>query len=190
MRISQLAKNAEIGVETVRYYQRIGLMGTPNRPSASFRSYEQSDLDRLRFIRRAQALGFSLDDIAGLLRLSEEDCAGVQRLARDKLVLVRQKMAQLIRMEHALKDMISQCSHRSVEAGCPIIAALSDQAGQPGRSRFICELNAGQTSPARQPSIRVDFSTSPPASLRTAKGAKVSGAVRKPTPNHLGKESI
>ncbi len=94
MKVSQLAAAAGVGVETVRYYQRIGLLPVPKR-AASVRSYEPKDLARLHFIRRAQALGFALEEIASLLRLSASECRDVERIARERLAAVAEKIAAL-----------------------------------------------------------------------------------------------
>lgn len=125
MRISELARASEVGVETVRYYQRIGLILTPERQRGSFRTYEKADLVRLRFIRRAQQLGFSLEEIANLLRLSAANCEDVQKLAGRKLLLVQEKMKDLARMESVLKDVLSKCRTRRPHEGCPIIETLT-----------------------------------------------------------------
>ena len=124
MRIGQLAKSASVGVETVRYYQRLGLLTPPDKPHTGFRSYSKDDLARLKFVRRAQRLGFSLDDIAGLIELSNADCADVQVLARHKLDLVRQKLADLHRIADVLDGVLRQCTARGSHQGCPIIESL------------------------------------------------------------------
>jgi MerR family mercuric resistance operon transcriptional regulator len=92
MRIGELAKSVGVGVETVRYYQRIGLLGVPQKPFGGMRSYSIKDLQKLRFIRRAQQLGFSLEDIQTLLELSSFECEQVQKLASDKLKAVHEKL--------------------------------------------------------------------------------------------------
>ncbi|HWQ37955.1 MAG TPA: MerR family transcriptional regulator [Burkholderiales bacterium] len=127
MRIGELAKAVGVGVETVRYYQRIGLLPTPPKPYASFRSYTQSDVARLRFVKRAQQLGFSLEEIAGLVRLSSADCEDVQALARNKLRLVRDKIADLDRIAGVLESVLSSCARRKPHEGCPIIETLADR---------------------------------------------------------------
>lgn len=125
MRISGLARASGVGVETVRYYQRLGLLGTPEKPQGGFRSYDESDLIRLRFIRRAQQLGFSLEEIASLLRLSAADCDDVQTLAVRKLGLVQDKIRDLTRMAGVLEEVLSQCRARKPHEGCPIIETLT-----------------------------------------------------------------
>ncbi len=124
MTISQLAKSAAVKVETVRYYQRIGLLGTPKRPRHGFRAYSDEDVLHLRFIRQAQKLGFTLEEIRVLLRLSSRDCEKVERLARERLEAVRIKISELLRLETALEATISDCKGRQPAADCPLIEAL------------------------------------------------------------------
>ena len=131
MRISQLARSVGVHVETIRYYQRIGLMDLPEKPYAGHRSYNDDDLRRLRFIRRAQGLGFSLEDIRALLDLSSADCQQVQKLAVEKLNLVKAKLRQLRAVESVLTKTIQQCGKRKAPEGCPIIEALAKQLDPP-----------------------------------------------------------
>jgi len=99
MRIGDLARTGDVNVETIRYYQRIGLLELPEKPYGGTRSYDEQDLQRLRFIRRAQQLGFSLEDIRELLELSSSDCERVEELAAQKLTEVKAKLRQLRRIE-------------------------------------------------------------------------------------------
>ena len=125
MTISQLAKSAGVKAETVRFYQRVGLLRTPRRPEGQgFRSYDDEDALHLRFIRRAQRLGFTLEEIAVLLRLSSADCEQVERLAQERLATVQAKIGDLRRLEKALERTISDCEHRRQYCGCPLIEAL------------------------------------------------------------------
>ena len=126
MRVGQLARSVGVNVETIRYYQRIGLLNLPEKPSGGYRSYNDDDRRRLRFIRRAQRLGFSLDDIRALLKLSGSDCQQVQKLALEKRNLVKGKLRQLRRIESALTKTIEQCSRRRDPEGCPIIETLAE----------------------------------------------------------------
>jgi MerR family transcriptional regulator, mercuric resistance operon regulatory protein len=95
------------------------------KPYGRLRSYGDDDLRRLRFIRRAQGLGFSLEDIHALLQLSTSDCQQVQKLAVDKLNLVKAKLRQLRNIESALTRTIEQCSKRKAAEACPIIETLA-----------------------------------------------------------------
>jgi Hg(II)-responsive transcriptional regulator len=126
MRIGELAKTVDVNVETIRYYQRIGLLELPEKPYGGMRSYNDEDLRRLRFIRRAQQLGFSLEDIRELLELSSSDCKRVEKLATEKLSLVKAKVRQLRRIESVLTMAIEQCARRKGDQPCPIIEALSE----------------------------------------------------------------
>lgn len=130
MRIGELARRAGVGIETVRYYHRIGLLPAPERPYGGTRQYDADTQSRLIFIRRAQGLGFSLEEIDGLLRLSRNDCANVQVAASRKLALVRSKIADLRRMESVIGSALAGCQSRAPNAPCPIIEALagSDEA--------------------------------------------------------------
>src|SRR5258708_27993696 len=98
MRIGELAKSGDVNVETIRYYQRIGLLGLPQKPYGGTRSYSSDDLRRLRFIRRAQQIGFSLEDVRALLELSSSDCNQVVKLSAEKLTLFHAKLTQLLRI--------------------------------------------------------------------------------------------
>jgi Hg(II)-responsive transcriptional regulator len=126
MRIGELARSANVSVETIRYYQRIGLLDVPRKPYGATRSYSSSDLQRLRFIRRAQQLGFSLQDIQELLELSGADCEQVQKLATEKLNLVQEKLAQLRKIESVLAEAIEKCASRGANQRCPVIEALTE----------------------------------------------------------------
>lgn len=126
MRIGQLARKAAVGVETVRYYQRIGLLERPAKPHFGFRKYGDDAVGRLKFIKRAQQLGFSLEEVTELLKLSAADCTNVQALLRRKLALVRGKLADLDRMAGVLERAVKRCARRQPFDGCPIIESLSD----------------------------------------------------------------
>jgi MerR family mercuric resistance operon transcriptional regulator len=124
--IAKLANAAGVGVETVRYYQKRGLLAQPARAGAGFHEYSASDVQRLHFIRRAQDLGFSLADIAELVSLSTEpDKLRVREIARRRLADIRLRMGQLEAMASAMAEMV-RCCEQSATAACPIIAALAD----------------------------------------------------------------
>jgi MerR family mercuric resistance operon transcriptional regulator len=126
LRISELANEADVHVETIRYYQGIGLLPRPDRAHGRIRRYGADDLKRVRFIKRAQALGFSLEEIALLLGLSDgEHCAETQALAEKKLAMVEQKMNDLAAIQKALKGLVTECSKGSRRSGCPIIEVLA-----------------------------------------------------------------
>ncbi|WP_127347354.1 MerR family transcriptional regulator [Pseudidiomarina mangrovi] len=127
MRIGELAKSAGVSVETVRYYQRRGLLDIPECPYGENRHYSTSHRDRLSFIRRAQALGFTLSEIGTLLELSASDCSGVESVAKRKLLLVRKKLIDLAKIEAVLEQAVASCKDRKPYAGCPIIESLIDE---------------------------------------------------------------
>ena len=124
--IGQLAQTAGVNVETIRYYQRIGLLSLPKRNYGSIRRYAAQDLKRVRFIKRAQALGFALDEVAHLLGLSDgKHCAETKALAEKKLKMVEEKIADLAAIQKALKGLVTQCSKGGRGYGCPVIDALA-----------------------------------------------------------------
>lgn len=135
--IGKLASAAEVGIDTVRFYERAGLLKAPERTPAGYRIYAASDSARLRFIRRAKALGFSLAEIAELLRLN--DGGGrrgtVRALAGQRLQEIEQKLSELGRMRDTLRHLIHECRGDGSLAGCPIIAAVlpARKAAEPGR---------------------------------------------------------
>lgn len=125
MTIGQLATAGGVNVETVRYYQRRGLLAAPERPSGSIGRYPSSALTRLRFIKRAQSLGFSLDDVQALLSLDDgRSCAAERGIGEHKLAEVRDRIRTLQALERALEDLVSECSASKRKISCPLIAAL------------------------------------------------------------------
>lgn len=130
MTIGRLAEETGVHFETIRYYQRVGLMAMPSRPRGSVRRYGSDAAERLRFIRRAQGLGFSLDEVKLLLDLAVgEHCAETCMLAERKLRIVEDKIAELQRIQAALRKLIRACGAGSDGHGCPIIENLSDARG-------------------------------------------------------------
>ena len=127
--IGKLARQAGVGVETLRYYERRGLIEPQRRTTAGYRLYHADVGQRLRFIRRAQALGFSLDEIAELLSLSDrpgESAAEVKQLTRAKIDDIESRIRDLERMKSALSELEVQCpGHAGTTAECPILAALN-----------------------------------------------------------------
>ena len=126
--IGQLAAAGALNVETVRFYQRRGLLGTPDKSYGSMRRYSTQDLVRLRFIKSAQRLGFSLDQVADLLRLQDgTHCDDARRLAEAKLADVRDKLTDLQLIESALGTLVARCANHGGSITCPLIESL--QAG-------------------------------------------------------------
>lgn len=127
--IGQLAKLTGIGVETVRYYEREGLIPEPPRTASGYRHYPADSTRRLAFIRQAKALGFSLADIRELLTLRADSSVGserVKQLSRNKLMEIREKISALERMAHALEHLVEQCPGNVPTGECPILEALEE----------------------------------------------------------------
>tara|TARA_R110002111_G_C6003769_1_gene373465 strand:+ start:3883 stop:4269 length:387 start_codon:yes stop_codon:yes gene_type:complete len=122
--ISKVAKALAINVETVRFYERRGLIEQPAKPELGYRHYPDDTINRIRFIKRSQELGFTLDEIANLLNLNDSPCVQVQELAEHKLAAVKEKMADLRRLEEALKALLVQCHSNEDDSHCPIIDSL------------------------------------------------------------------
>ena len=123
--ISALAQAASVNIETVRFYQRKGLVGEPNKPLGGIRRYGSYELGRIRFIKSAQKLGFSLDEVAQLLKLEDgTHCDEAREQAVYKLQNVQAKLADLKRIETALNELIGQCSRVDGQVSCPLILAL------------------------------------------------------------------
>lgn len=126
MTISRLAATADVHVETVRYYQRRGLLSEPQRPMGSVRRYGPNDVGRLQFIRRAQAMGFSLDEIAGLLEVKgQRACEQTRQLTERKLADVRRRLDELRRLEADLEHLADECRHAVTGAPCPTLDLLT-----------------------------------------------------------------
>jgi len=125
--ISHLAHDAGVNVETIRFYQRKGLLPEPVRPSGSIRRYGQMDVARVRFIKAAQRIGFTLDEIAQLLKLDDgEHCAEAREIAAHKLIDVRRRMADLQRIDAALTELVDRCEASRGQVTCPLIESLQE----------------------------------------------------------------
>ena len=123
--IGALADAAAVNVETIRFYQRKGLIPAPVRPSGSIRRYASADLARVRFIKSAQRLGFSLDEVSDLLTLEDgTHCDEARAVAERKLRDVREKLTVLRRIESALGKLVVQCGSARGAVTCPLIASL------------------------------------------------------------------
>lgn len=124
--IGRVAKLAGVHVETIRYYQRRGLLIEPDKPWGAYRRYPAETVKRLRFIKRAQALGFTLEEVGDLLHLSEASaCAETRNLATHKVELIDRKMADLAAMRQALATLVGQCDPGHRDGSCPIIVTLA-----------------------------------------------------------------
>jgi Cu(I)-responsive transcriptional regulator len=128
--IGALGKAARVNIETIRYYERIGLMPPPSRTRAGYRTYDEHHVERLEFIRHSRELGFSLDAIRELLALSDNpdrSCADADRIARLHLRDVEARIASLGALRSELTRMIRNCSHNRI-ADCRVISVLADHA--------------------------------------------------------------
>lgn len=127
--IGRLAKAAQVGVGTIRYYQRLKLLPTPAPVHSAFRHYPTLLIDRIRFIKRAQELGFSLADIAALLRLNDgANRRAIRCIANARLEDIRVKIVDMHKIESVLAKLIHECEQNDHAISCPIIAAFSGQA--------------------------------------------------------------
>lgn len=127
--IGALAAAAGVGVETIRYYQRKGLLPEPARAYGSVRRYGPADVARVRFVKSAQRTGFSLDEIAQLLQLEDgAQCAQARAIAAHRLLDVRHRLADLQRIEAVLADLVDRCADRRGRVACPLIASLQQAA--------------------------------------------------------------
>jgi MerR family transcriptional regulator, copper efflux regulator len=128
MTIGRLAKQAGVNIDTIRYYERNGLIPEPIRRASGYREYESEDVRRLSFIMRAKDLGFTLAEIRELLSLSaDRDVRGVKRRAEQRLKQVERKIKELQRVRRGLKTLIDACPGHGDLARCPIVAALSGE---------------------------------------------------------------
>lgn len=128
--IGQVSRATGVNIETIRYYERIGILPEPARTQGRHRLYEASHVGRLKFIKRSRTLGFSLEEIRGLLHLvdgAKFTCAEVNEITVAHLSDIRAKITDLRRMEKVLQQMTAQCALGKVP-GCPIIDALGDTA--------------------------------------------------------------
>jgi MerR family mercuric resistance operon transcriptional regulator len=122
--IGKFAERAGVNVETIRYYQRRGLLEEPKKPLGGYRRYPSDMAKRVRFIKRAQALGFTLEEVAGLLRLDTASaCAETRQFAAHKLSLIQEKLVELTAMREGLAALVAKCE-RGGNRPCPIIQML------------------------------------------------------------------
>ena len=128
--IGKLARRAQVNVETVRYYERRGLIARPPRPRSGYRRYAEETVGRIRFVKRAQDLGFSLGEVAELLALRvdpETTCADVRSQAEAKIADIEDKLRELSRMKRALKQLAASCTGQGPVGECPILEALEGE---------------------------------------------------------------
>jgi Hg(II)-responsive transcriptional regulator len=135
----ELAKRCEVNFETVRYYEQRGLVPKPSRTASNYRVYDEGTVRRVRFIKRAQDLGFTLREIKALLSLRaspQARCADVYRRAEAKIRDVDEKIRTLQAMRRALSKLMSECTGRGGITECPILDALEDDTRGPRRARL------------------------------------------------------
>lgn len=133
--IGQLAKRAGVNLETIRYYERRGLLPEPPRRESGYRAYPLESMARIRFIKSAQALGFTLEEINHLLSLrvnAETSCEQVRIQAEQKLVEVTQKIQALQELQQALVTLTATCAEGGLQGECPILEMLEEQASEEG----------------------------------------------------------
>jgi Hg(II)-responsive transcriptional regulator len=131
MRIGEVASRAGVHIETLRYYERRGLLPEPAREASGYRRYPDDSVQIVRFIKRAQQLGFTLDDIEDLLRLAgggPTSCREVRALARAKIADMEQKIETLEAMRRSLIALVDTCHRRAGDRECPLI----EEIGRPG----------------------------------------------------------
>lgn len=123
--IGALAKAADVNVETIRFYQRKGLLSKPEKPYGGIRRYSGEAVARVRFVKSAQRLGFSLDEVAELLALDDgTDCHKARKLAERKLAEIRERLSLLSHMEVALAGLVNSCHAQRGKVSCPMITNL------------------------------------------------------------------
>lgn len=125
--IGRVARDAGLAIDTVRYYEREGLLEKPPRTSSGYRQYPAGAVARLRFIRQAKELGFTLSEIRELLALKVvpgKSCADVRARARSKIADIERRVAELTRMKRALTRLAAACSGRGPTSACPILDAM------------------------------------------------------------------
>lgn len=135
MTIGRLARAAGVNIETIRYYQRRGLLATPRKPPGGVRSYVPDTLVRLRFIKRAQELGFTLREIADLLKLGDGSCKEARALAERRLGDIKSRIHDLQSMSHTLSNLIQACRSGD-QPPCPIITSLENDARQSQKTNY------------------------------------------------------
>jgi len=129
LKIGEVAKRSDVGIETIRYYERQGLLAEPDRRPSGYRQYDESVVSRLQFIRRAKELGFTLSEIKELLGLwfdVNTKCVHVRQRAERKVNDIEDKIRSLQRMKRSLKKIVSQCENRDAVNECPLWMGLDE----------------------------------------------------------------
>ncbi|ASP48157.1 MerR family DNA-binding transcriptional regulator [Cognaticolwellia beringensis] len=121
--IGKLAKELDINIETIRFYEKKGLISQPLKPENGYRLYSTAVADKLRFIAKAKALGFTLNEISSLISM-ENNCVQVESLGLQKLDIIRNKISDLQRLERVISEMTNSCKANQDHSCCPIIDSL------------------------------------------------------------------
>lgn len=138
MKIGEVAKQSNVGIETIRYYEREGLLPEPERRPSGYRQYDESVVSRLTFIRRAKELGFTLAEIKELVGLwfdTSTRCEHVRSKAEQKIAGIEDKIRSLQKMKRSLKKVISKCASRDTVEDCPLLEGLDNNGKKAGRKR-------------------------------------------------------
>jgi Hg(II)-responsive transcriptional regulator len=134
VRTSELAERAGVNPQTLRYYERRGLLASPRRSTSGYREYPADALARLRFIKRARALGFSLDEAEELLHLAgggPAACDAARELAAARLADIEARVADLARMRDSLAELVTRCDLPRADRACTLLQTLHEQTGEP-----------------------------------------------------------
>jgi MerR family transcriptional regulator, mercuric resistance operon regulatory protein len=123
--IGKIAALSNVSVETIRYYQKIGLIKEPDKPVKGYRYYSKDNIRELKFIKKAQRLGFTLNEVAELFEIGSGKCSDIQSKARFKRDQISRQIVELQALERTLNDLIESCIHSSEPQNCPIIESLS-----------------------------------------------------------------
>ncbi len=122
--IGHLANKAGVNIETIRYYQRVGLIIEPEKPATGYRIYATETITRIRFIKRAQQLGFKLREVAELMQLDEGDCVDMRARTEKKLIQINNQISDLSNLRKTLESLIETCHTEGNSNHCPIIDTL------------------------------------------------------------------
>jgi len=147
MTIGELAKATDVHIETIRFYQRRGLVDEPERPAGGIRHYGAIDVARIRFVKSVQKLGFSLDEVIILLALEDgADCESAVKIAHSKLIEVNNKINDLCRILISLYRLIGQCEKKTEQVYCPLISSLNSRRSASLNSRRSASLNSRRSA--------------------------------------------
>jgi MerR family mercuric resistance operon transcriptional regulator len=125
--IGRLAKQSEVTIETIRHYQKIGLLEEPEKPSGGYRLYTSDAINRIRFIKRAQQAGFTLKDIAELLSFDGTHCSDVRKIAEHKCQQIDAQIKDLTALRNVLDNLVKRCQTDASTERCSLIDALSNE---------------------------------------------------------------